>query len=89
MNNKLTAVLMITGFPRRWFIALGAVSAILILGGVLSPLQLPGVDFANFIGYVMWSVWLVIFATPILRHSRIRVGASTPVPSAAVRTVTS
>jgi hypothetical protein len=47
---------------RRWFTALGAVSAVLIVSGVLTPLQPPLVDDANFIGYVMWSVWLVVFA---------------------------
>jgi hypothetical protein len=55
---------------RRWFTALGAVSAVLILGGVLVPLQLPLVDFGNFLGYILWSVWLVIFAILILRHHR-------------------
>jgi len=43
-------------FAGRWFIALGAVSAVLVLAGVLSPLDLPGIDLANFIGYVLWSV---------------------------------
>jgi hypothetical protein len=56
----------------RWFTALGAVSAILILSGMLTPLHLPVVDNANFIGYVMWSVWLVIFAVLILRRPRTR-----------------
>ena len=48
-------------FAGRWFIALGAVSAVLVLAGVLSPLDLPMIDLANFIGYVLWSVWLVVF----------------------------
>ena len=47
-------------------------SAVLILGGVLTPLELPGMDFGNFIGYVLWSVWLVAFAILILRRSRSR-----------------
>jgi hypothetical protein len=60
------------GIP-RWFTALGAISAVLILSGVLTPLHLPVVDNANFIGYVIWSVWLVIFAILILlRHPRSR-----------------
>ena len=54
----------------RWFSILGAGSAVLILGGVLSPLQVPLVDAANFVGYVAWSVWLVVFAVLILRHAR-------------------
>ena len=75
------------GIP-RWFTALGAVSAVLILSGVLTPLHLPIVDNANFIGYVMWSVWLVIFAILILlRHPRSR--AAEPVLSGAGRRVAS
>jgi hypothetical protein len=51
----------------RWFTILGAVSAVLILAGVLSPLDLPGVDLANFAGYVLWSIWLIAFAVVLVR----------------------
>jgi len=54
----------------RWFTALGAVSAVLILAGVLSPLDLPGIDLANFAGYVLWSGWLVAFAVLLVRRPR-------------------
>ena len=54
----------------RWFTALGAVSAVLILAGVLSPLDLPGIDLANFAGYVLWSIWLIVFAVLIVRRPR-------------------
>ena len=54
------------GFAGLWFSLLGAVSAVLILAGALSPLNLPLIDDANFIGYVLWSVWLVIFAVLLL-----------------------
>ena len=54
----------------RWFTALGAVSAVLVLVGVLSPLDLPGIDLANFIGYVLWSIWLVVFGLLLLRRPR-------------------
>ena len=50
----------------RWFTALGAVGAVLILAGVLSPLNLPLIDDANFIGYVLWSVWLIVFGVLLL-----------------------
>ena len=43
---------------------LGAVSAVLIVAGVLSPLNLPLIDDANFAGYVLWSVWLVDLRRP-------------------------
>ena len=41
-----------------------------ILAGVLSPLDLPVIDLANFIGYVLWSIWLVVFAVLLLRRPR-------------------
>src|SRR5918993_2882051 len=52
----------------RWFTALGTASAVLILTGVLSPLNLPAIDLANFAGYILWSVWLVAFAALIIRR---------------------
>lgn len=74
----------------RWFTALGAVSAVLIVSGVLTPLHLPVVDTANFVGYVLWSVWLVVFAILILlRHPRSHGAAPEPMPSGAGRRVAS
>jgi hypothetical protein len=53
----------------RWFTLLGTVSAVLILAGVLSPLDVPMIDQANFIGYIAWSLWLVAFGVLLLvRH---------------------
>jgi hypothetical protein len=51
----------------RWFSVLGAVSAVMIASGILSPLDLPGVDLANFAGYVLWSIWLIAFAAVLVR----------------------
>ena len=69
-----------TGFAGRWFVALGAVSAVLVLAGVLTPLGLPLVDTANFLGYVLWSIWLVAFAgvlaTQQRRQTRVLVGVA-------------
>ena len=87
MSRKVTAALLITAavltnaaftgsFAGLWFIALGAVSAALVLAGVLSPLDLPVLDLANFIGYVLWSIWLVAFA--ILLLLRPRTGTAAP-----------
>ena len=61
----------------RWFTILGAVSAVLILAGVLSPLNLPVVDLANFIGYVLWSIWLVAFGVLLLRRPAAGAGSTT------------
>jgi hypothetical protein len=60
-----------------WFSVLGAVSAVLIFSGVLSPLDLPVIDTANFVGYVLWSVWLVAFGVVLLRRPR-TVGTDAP-----------
>jgi Domain of unknown function (DUF4386) len=57
-------------FAGRWFVVLGAASAGLVLVGVLSPLDLPVVDTANFVGYVLWSVWLVAFGVVMLVRER-------------------
>jgi hypothetical protein len=62
----------------RWFTLLGGGSSVLILGGVLTPLQLPLVDTANFVGYVAWSLWLVVFAALILRQARSSVRQAEP-----------
>jgi Domain of unknown function (DUF4386) len=57
-------------FAGRWFVLLGTASAALVAVGVISPLGLPLVDEANFLGYVLWSVWLVTFGAVILVHDR-------------------
>ncbi len=62
-------------YAGRWFQVLGAVSAVLVVAGVLSPLGLPVIDTANFVGYVLWSVWLIAFAVVILVHERRRATA--------------
>jgi len=51
-----------------WFSWLGYTAAALIAVGVLVPLDVPGADFANFVGYILWSVWMLVFATLILRR---------------------
>ena len=67
----------------RWFTALGAVSAVLVLAGVLSPLDLPVIDTANFIGYVLWSVWAVVFGILLLRRPRTSAAAAATARSGA------
>lgn len=71
----LVLVALGTAFAGRLFVALGAVSAVLILAGVLSPLDLPLVDLANFAGYVLWSGWLVVFAVVLLVRRTALAGA--------------
>ena len=66
----LVLVALGRAFAGRWFVVLGAVSAASVLVGVLSPLDLPLVDLANFVGYVLWSGWLVVFAAVLAVRSR-------------------
>jgi len=49
----------------------GYAAAALIAIGVLVPLDVPGADFANFIGYVVWSIWLLVVAGFVWRRSRL------------------
>jgi hypothetical protein len=65
-------------YAGRWFGVLGAVSAVLVLVGVLSPLGLPVIDTANFFGYVLWSAWLIAFAVVIAVHERRRATSTSP-----------
>lgn len=66
----------------RWMRALGTGSAALIASGVLIPLDVAGTDLANFVGYVLWSGWLVALAVHLVRRPA-RVDA--PVPAVAAR----
>jgi hypothetical protein len=67
-------VLIISALGRRlagrWFWWLGYTAAALIAVGVLVPLDVPGTDFANFVGYILWSVWMLAFAMLILRRPK-------------------
>jgi hypothetical protein len=67
-------VLVVVALGRRyagqWFQVLGAVSAALVVVGVLSPLDLPLIDTANFFGYILWSIWLIAFGVVIFVHER-------------------
>jgi hypothetical protein len=73
-------------YAGRWFQILGGVSAVLVVAGVLSPFGLPVIDTANFVGYVLWSAWLIAFAVVILVHERRRSTASSQSSPAAVTT---
>ena len=67
-------------YAGRWFQVLGLASAGLVLVGVLGPLDPPGVDAANFIGYVLWSVWLIVFAAVIVVRERRSAGSPSTAP---------
>jgi Domain of unknown function (DUF4386) len=77
----LVLVALGRAFAGRWFVALGGLAAVMIFVGVASPLGLPVIDLINFIGYVLWSVWLVAFGVVLLVRSRVNrsYAASAPV----------
>ena len=72
--TALWTILVLREIGRRlagwWFSWLGLASALLILLGVFAPLGLPVADIANFIGYVLWSIWLIAFAVILWRSRR-------------------
>ncbi|UFS94159.1 DUF4386 domain-containing protein [Nocardia huaxiensis] len=55
------------GFP-RWFAVLGYATACAILTGLLVPLGVPGVQQLNFLGYILWSCWLLVLALFLFRR---------------------
>lgn len=57
-------------FAGRWFVLLGGISAVLVAVGVVSPLDLPVVDEANFFGYVLYSIWLIAFGVVLFVRAR-------------------
>lgn len=63
--------------------ALGLASAVLIASGAVTPLGVPGTGTANFVGYVLWSLWLISFAVAIWRGRPRAVGSgpSRPLPA--------
>jgi hypothetical protein len=66
----LVIVALGRGFAGRWFVLLGGAAAALVAVGVLSPLGLPAVDGANFVGYVLYSLWLIAFGVVLLVRER-------------------
>ena len=77
--TALVVVALARRFAGAWFVALGATSAALVFVGVFSPLDLPLIDMANFLGYVLWSIWLIAFAVVILVRER-RAGRARSTP---------
>jgi hypothetical protein len=62
------------GLAGNWFAWMGYISAALIAVGVLVPLGLPGADFANFAGYILWSVWMLVLAAMVWRRGPVQAG---------------
>ncbi len=50
----------------RWLVWLGAVSALAIVAGVAEPAGLAAAGLVNFIGYLLWSVWLIAFGAMLV-----------------------
>ena len=84
--TMLVVVALGRRYAGRWFQVLGAASAGLVVVGVLSPLGLAVIDTANFLGYVLWSVWLIAFAVVIVVHERRRATSAAATSASAVTT---
>jgi len=68
--TALVIVALGRAFAGRWFAVLGGVSAALVFAGVFAPLGVELLDTANFLGYVLWSVWLIAFGVVLLVRER-------------------
>lgn len=67
--TALWTVLVVTALRTpRWFALLGYVSAAAIATGVLVPLGVEPAGLTNFLGYLLWSAWLLAFAALLVRH---------------------
>jgi hypothetical protein len=68
--TALWTALVIAALGRRfaglWFPVLGGLAAALVGVGVLAPTGVELFDQANFIGYVLYSVWLIAFGVVLL-----------------------
>ncbi|MFD4355101.1 DUF4386 family protein [Nocardia sp. NPDC058518] len=65
----------------RWFAVLGYTSAAAIATGVVIPLGIEPAAVANFLGYLLWSVWLLAFAALLGRGTFPRQVAVIPMSS--------
>jgi hypothetical protein len=61
---------------------LGYAAAVLIVLGVLAAIGAPGADVAVFVGYILWSIWLIALGVTLLRTTRAATGQ--PVASVAL-----
>ncbi|MFB7716017.1 DUF4386 domain-containing protein [Nocardia sp. NPDC056100] len=72
------------GFP-RWFTYSGIAAAALILTGMAAPWRIPGAQQLNFLGYVLWSLWMLALAGFTLSGVTRRTHRPPPRPAAATR----
>ena len=49
---------------------IGVAAAAMVAVGVVEPLQVPGAGPVNFVGYMVWSGWLIAVAVAVLRAGR-------------------
>ena len=66
----------------RWMAVVGYAAAALIATGVVIPLGVDAASFTNFVGYVVWCLWLLAMAVTLWRTKQARVAA--PVVAASV-----
>ncbi|KQQ92899.1 hypothetical protein ASF62_13960 [Leifsonia sp. Leaf325] len=71
-----------SGAIGRLLAVIGITSAALILTGDLIPFGVAGTDAANFLGYVLWSIWLVLLGVVFIRRGISAARADFPVQPA-------
>ncbi|MFD3703806.1 DUF4386 domain-containing protein [Nocardia sp. NPDC058658] len=64
-----------------WFAALGNISAAAIATGVVVPLGIEPAAVTNFVGYLLWSGWLLAFAALLAKGTVVRQVAVIPMSS--------
>jgi len=65
----LLVILALRSQLPAWLRWLGVPAAILIATGLFVPIGVAGTDQANFVGYILWSIWLIgLAATLVLRR---------------------
>jgi hypothetical protein len=63
----LVAFALTRGLAPRWMTYLGYASAALIATGVIIPLGVEAASLSNFLGYIIWCLWLLALAVILWR----------------------
>jgi hypothetical protein len=71
----------------RWFAPVGMVSAVLVATGLIEKLGVEAAGLTNFVGYIVWSVWIVALGVALIHRPQPGT-ASAPVPNGRAYAVT-
>jgi hypothetical protein len=74
----LVAYALTRGLARSWMTYLGYASAALIATGVIIPLGVEPASLSNFLGYIVWCLWLLAVAVILWRPPNTAATTATP-----------